>query len=107
MRESRKFADGQIASLQGDAQAKLSAAHDRMRQVEIQTSKRLQEEEGKRILLEQEYASLKALVQPQTETMEDLAAELRRALERERMVQQELSRVRVRERGLDSILSGI
>jgi hypothetical protein len=39
--------------------------------------------------------------------MEDLAAELRRALERERVVQRELSMVRVRERGLDSMLIGM
>ena len=43
------------------------------------------------MMLEEEYVRLKGLVQPQTETMEDLAEELRRALERERNCQKELS----------------
>lgn len=107
MRESRARTNSQMESMQGDAMGRLAAAQDRVRRVEMHASRRLQEEESRRIALEQEYASLKALVQPQTETMEDLAAELRRALERERVVQRELSMVRVRERGLDSMLIGM
>ena len=107
MRESRALSQSQMESLQGDAMSRLAAAQDRLRRVEMHASRRLQEEEIRRTALEQEYASLKALVQPQTETMEDLAAELRRALERERAVQRELSMVRVRERGLDSMLVGM
>ena len=107
MRESRALTHSQMESLQSETLARLAAAQERVRRVEMQASMRLQDEEARRIALEQEYASLKALVQPQTETMEDLAAELRRALERERAIQRELSMVRVRERGLDSRLNGV
>ena len=88
-----------------DAMAQLGALQEKIKLVEMQASQRLQEEESRRMALEQEYVSLKSLVQPQTETMEDLAAELQRALERERSVQNELSMVRVRENGLSTALA--
>ena len=88
-----------------DAMAQLGALQEKIKLVEMQASQRLQEEESRRMALEQEYVNLKSLVQPQTETMEDLAAELQRALERERSVQNELSMIRVRENGLSTALA--
>jgi hypothetical protein len=54
-----------------------------------------------KINLENEYNSLKKLIQPQTDTMEELANELKKALEREKNIQKELSLHKMRESGLD------
>ena len=78
MRESRALTHSQMESLQSETLARLAAAQERVRRVEMQASMRLQDEEARRI-----------------------------ALERERAIQRELSMVRVRERGLDSRLNGV
>ena len=45
--------------------AQLGALQEKIKLVEMQASQRLQEEESRRMALEQEYVSLKSLVQPQ------------------------------------------
>lgn len=67
----------------------------------------LAQERGRRRAVEDEYASLKALVQPQTETMEQMAEELRRALERERRAVHELSLARTRAAHLDRVVRNL
>lgn len=105
LQQSRALAQSQIEIVKRDAMVQLAALQENIKLVQMQASQRLQQEESRRMALEQEYVNLKALVQPQTETMEDLAAELQRALERERSVQNELSISRVRENGLSTALA--
>ena len=66
-----------------------------------QTEQDASSSEASRLVLEEEYVRLKNLITPQTETMEDLADELRRALERERNVQKELNVYKHQAMGVD------
>ena len=66
-----------------------------------QTEQDASSSEASRLVLEEEYVKLKNLITPQTETMEDLADELRRALERERNVQKELNVYKHQAMGVD------
>ena len=69
------------------------------------TSLRLRDAETRNEQLEAEYGRLRALVEPQTTTMENMAAELKAALEREQIAREEASHYRERCGRLDNLLA--
>ena len=67
----------------------------------------LRESETRNVQLQEEYGRLRSLVEPQTATMENIAAELKAALEREQISREEAGHYRAQCIKMDSTLAAV